>query len=131
MTRRVTGLKIRTELENMTTSDIYSLMLFAMYKATELPEYSSLSQLAYILDKDNLLKFCEYFGGLTIKVPTIAELEIFVHALMIYQEVDVEKKDFELCAQRFKTQEFPYTKIIDAYKNIKQLLRDYKFNSGR
>lgn len=26
-------------------------------------EYSSLSELAYILDKDNLLNLCEFFGG--------------------------------------------------------------------
>ena len=71
MTQRM---KIKTELENLKEKDIYSLMLFALYKAQEIPEYASLSQLAYILDKDNLLKLCEFYGGLTIKIPTVKEL---------------------------------------------------------
>ena len=55
--------------------DVYSLMLFAMFKLRDIPEYASLSEMVYILDKDSLLKLCEYFGGLTIKIPTIEELE--------------------------------------------------------
>ena len=61
-------MNIKTELDKLTTSDIYSLMLFALYKSNELPEYSTLSQLAYILDKEHLLQLCEVFGGLTINL---------------------------------------------------------------
>ena len=85
-------MKIKTEIENLTEADIYSLTLFALYKAGSIPELSSLSQLAYILDKENLLKLCEYYGGLTIRIPTISEIETFIHALLVFQLRDIEKK---------------------------------------
>ena len=70
-------------------------MLFALFKLRDIPEYSSLSELAYILDKNNLLKFCEYFGGLTLKVPTINELESILYSLVLYQYVDIEKIEYD------------------------------------
>jgi hypothetical protein len=48
------------------------------------PDYMVLSELVYVLDKDNLLKLCEYFGGSTIKIPTIKELESIVYSLLLY-----------------------------------------------
>ena len=78
-------MKIKTELENLTKSDIYSLIFFALYKCNESPEYSAISELAYILDKESLLKMCEYYGGLTIRIPTIDELERFLNALLVFQ----------------------------------------------
>ena len=52
-------------------TDIYSIILFIIFKIKKLPEYAALSELVYVLDKDSLLKLCEYFGGTTIKIPTI------------------------------------------------------------
>ena len=64
--------------------DIYSLCLFVLYKLTDIPEYTTLSELSYILDKDNMLKFCQYFGGSVIRVPTISELESTMSLLLLY-----------------------------------------------
>ena len=77
-------MKIKEAVATLKETDIYSLMLFAMFKLRDIPEYSSLSELVYILDKDSLLKLCEYFGGTTIKIPTIEELETLLYALTIY-----------------------------------------------
>ena len=51
--------------------DTYSLAMFILYKLTNIPEYSINGELPYILDKKNLLNFCNYFGGRTIRVPTL------------------------------------------------------------
>ena len=93
-------MSIKRELDNLTEADIYSLMLFALYKTNELPEYSSLSQLSYILDKDNLLKLCEYFGGTTIRIPTVSELELLLNSLLVYQLVDIEKQNYKRLERR-------------------------------
>ena len=124
-------MNIRRELDNLTTSDIYSLMLFALYKANELPEYSSLSQLSYILDKDNMLKLCEFYGGTTIRIPTIAELEVLLSALLVYQLVDIENQSLDKVLDDMKIKTGSSTEIKRHYYNIKSILSNYNFNSGR
>ena len=84
----------KTELDNLRTKDIYSLILFALFKLKDLPEYSALSELAYILDKENLLKLCEFFGGMTITIPTMQELESIVYSLVLYQYVNIDGMDY-------------------------------------
>jgi hypothetical protein len=124
-------MKIKTELDKLTESDIYSLLMFALYKANELPEYSALSQLSYILDKGNLLKLCEYFGGMTLRVPTIAELECLLNALLLFQMVDVENTDYEEAIKELRSKTGSVTEIVKHYCNIKDLMSQYKFNTGK
>lgn len=84
----------KTELDNLRTKDIYSLILFALFKLKDLPEYSALSELAYVLDKENLLKLCEFFGGMTITIPTMQELESIVYSLVLYQYVNIDGMEY-------------------------------------
>lgn len=118
-------MNIKKELDALSTEDIYSLMLFVLYKSTEIPQYSALSQLAYILDKDSLLKLCEFYGGLTIKIPTISQLQNLLEGLLMYQLVDLQNQDFEQVSQQFEKG------VSDSYIHIKQVLKDYQFNSKR
>lgn len=122
---------IKTELDNLTKSDIYSLMLFALYKCNDASEYSALSQLAYILDKESLLKMCEYYGGLTITIPTISELERFLNALLVFQLVDIEHNALEETLLTFKNKNEHVKFLKHDYEIIKNALKDYNFNSGR
>lgn len=124
-------MKIKTELENLTKSDIYSLILFALYKCNESPEYSALSELAYILDKESLLKMCEYYGGLTIRIPTIDELERFLNALLVFQLVDIENNDLQETLLKLKNKNEHIKFLENDYNLIKQVLSKYNFNSGR
>lgn len=124
-------MSIRTELNTLKSADIYSLMLFALYKTTELPEYSSLSQLSYILDKENLLKLCEFYGGTTIRIPTISELEHLLNALLVFQLVDIEGKDMEEVLLTIKRKNGSVAGLEKTYNEVKLLLKNYDFNSGR
>lgn len=124
-------MNIKTELEQLSKADIYSLMLFAMYKVNEAPEYSALSQLAYIVDKDNLLRLCQYYGGQTITIPTIEELEAFLTALLLFQQVDIEHQDYDTAATVLVQKGADSQMLIRNYKIVKELLKNYNFNSGR
>lgn len=73
-------------LEELDKKDIYSLILFTLYRLKETPEYSTLSELVYVLDNENFIKFLNYFGGQTIKVPTVRELSDVLDALIVYEQ---------------------------------------------
>lgn len=122
---------ISTEITNLTKNDIYSLMLFVMYKLKDSNEYSSLSQLSYILDEENLLKLCEYYGGTTIYIPKIEELEDMLNALLLFQKVDIEKQDFTKCLTTLDKKGENTKSIKKNYFVIKEVLKDFSFNSGR
>lgn len=122
---------IRDALSRLTKPDIYSLMLFVLFKLKDTNEYSSLSQLSYILDKDNLLKLCEFYGGTTITIPTIEDLEAVFNALLLYQEVNIEKQDLDKMIGKRDLQRPEKRKLLDCYDVIVDVLKNYDFNSGR
>ena len=117
---------LKSNIDNFKQQDFYSLLLFSLYKMTNVPEYSSLSEMAYVLDKDNFLNLCEYFGGQTIKIPTIKEVESLVYSLLLYQYVKIDKMDYdealalighESCEMRqVKSQYQALCKILDSYE---------------
>lgn len=122
---------IRDALSRLTKPDIYSLMLFVLFKLKDTNEYSSLSQLSYILDKDSLLKLCEFYGGTTITIPTIEDLEAVFNALLLYQEVNIEKQDFDKMIDKRDLQRSEKRKLLDCYDVVVDVLKNYDFNSGR
>ena len=118
-------MNIKEELNKLTTEDIYSMMLFVLYKSTDIPEYSSLSQLSYILDKESLLKLCTFYGGLTITIPTVEQLKELLDGMLMFQLVDIEHQNFDEVSLQFDKG------TVTTYLNIKRVLKDYNFNSGR
>lgn len=124
-------MKIKTELENLKEKDIYSLMMFALYRAKDIPEYATLSELAYILDKESLLKLCEFFGGLTITIPTVDELENIIYALFMFEQIDIQGKDYTEVYEDMRNKEIDANHVKDSYLLIKELLKEYKFDTGR
>ena len=106
-------------------------MLFVLFKLKDTNEYSSLSQLSYILDKDSLLKLCEFYGGTTITIPTIEDLEAVFNALLLYQEVNIEKQDFDKMLDKRDLQRTEKRKLLDCYDIAVDVLKNYDFNSGR
>ena len=119
-------MNITTELKKMKQADIWSLMLFVLYKFQQIPEYSSISELAYILDQKNLLKLCEYFGGQTLKIPTIDMLEEYLYAMLVYQYTDIEKMTLEDAIDSCHVEEDKEKRIKHAYKQLKEVLSSYE-----
>ena len=119
---------IYSEINKFKTKDIYSLMLYILYKISDDPQYSTLSQLSYILNKEDLLKLCSYYGGLTIKIPSIDELELILNALFVFYEVDIQKQDMTKTLNNFQTTISERYKIKKAYSAIKNTLKDIDFS---
>lgn len=121
---------IKKSLTTLKEMDLYSLALFSLYKLVGIPEYSSLSELVYILDKDNLLNLCEYFGGQTIKIPTIDELTSLVHSLLLYQYVRVEKMPYEEAVKLIGHESKDLRRVKSNYHSLCKVLDNYSFSVG-
>lgn len=121
---------IKDSVESLKETDIYSLMLFALYKMRDIPEYSVLSELPFVLDKENLLSFLECFGGMTITIPTANELKIMINALLLYQLVDVENKDYDKSLNSLDIKTFSRKDIEVCYVKLKTILENYNFKRG-
>lgn len=122
---------IKNELNNLKLNDTYSLLLFVLYKLNAVPEYSGISELAYVLDEANFLNLCEYFGGLTIKIPTIQELRDLTDALMLYQLVDIEGMNYTAAIEKIGYAPSQMRHIKKIYKSMKSIMKDYKIETNR
>ena len=112
----------------LTKKDTYSLILFLLYVLKDDPKYVALSQLAYVLDFKNMLNLCEYFGGLTITVPTIEELETVTYALTLYQDVELCHKDFQTCLKKLALPKSLEEEVVSLYGRIIEILSNYNIN---
>ena len=120
-------MSIKNELNNLKEQDIWSFLLFTLFKMRSVPEYSGISELAYILDKQNLLNLCEYFGGMTITIPKIEELESLIYALLVYQYTHVDKLDCESAFNKIESPHIDMKKVKECYRNMVEVLSDYDF----
>lgn len=121
-------MRIKENLITLSDMDTWSLVLFVLYKIKDIPEYSTISEMAYVLDKDNLLKLCEYFGGLTIKIPTIDELELLVHSLVLYQYVNIDGMEYDKAIELVGKDSLDLRAIKSGYIKICEILSKYKFS---
>ena len=110
-------------------TDLYSLSMFTLYKLKDVPEYSSLSELAYILDKQNLLKLCEYFGGTTIKIPTIRELHLIMQVLLLYQYVNIEHIPYNKSVDLIGFESKNLREIKTIYMKLCKILEDFNIKA--
>lgn len=122
-------MSIKKELQNLKTTDIYSLLLFTLFKCRETNEYSAISELAYILDEKNLLNLCEYFGGLTITIPTIEEIELLLCGLSVYKEAHLDNKSVDESLSQYSNHKFGIEKIRSSFLEISKVMSDYSFGA--
>lgn len=119
---------LRKELDNLKMSDTFSLILFVLYKIRDVEEYSTISELAYVLDKDALLNLCEYFGGLSITIPTIEEIESIINSLLLYQYINIDGFSYNEAIEKIGFDSFQLRKIKKDYIKICSVLSDYSLN---
>lgn len=122
-------MRIKNEVLNLKETDVYSLILFALYKLMDVPEYSAVSELAYVLDKENLLNLCEFFGGTTIKIPTISELEDMMQALLLYQYVNIDGMEYDKAIELLGNKSSELRSVKRNYNNMCEVLDKYNFKA--
>ena len=117
----------KTDLLKLKEVDVWSLLLFVLYKMTSIQEMSTLGEMAYILPKDSLLKLCEYYGGETIRVPTLSELENMLSAIMLYHNVDICGMTIPAAIKKMGIGKVEYKGLTETYNKVKEALSTYAF----
>ena len=112
----------------LTKKDTYSLILFLLYTLKDDQKYVALSQLAYVLDFKNMLNLCEYFGGLTVTIPTIEELETVAYTLTLYQDVEIGGKDFQQSLRKLALPKSLEEEVVSLYGRVSEILSKYNIN---
>lgn len=118
-------------LEELDKQDIYSLILFTLYKLKDVDEYSVLSELVYILDEKSFSRFLSYFEGQTIKIPKIQDLKNIVNALLFYErKSNTQLTDDEIMFDL----NIPEKEKSELYKTlnlISEIIKEYDFKRSK
>ena len=118
-------------IKDLKEDDLYSLSLFVLYKIIGLKEYSIVGEIPYILDKKNLLNFCKYFGGRTIKVPTLDEINSVLSLVLLYQYTKIDGLEYDDAIKLIGFNSTEMKRIKNTYKDICEILENYNFDRNR
>ena len=114
-------------LEELNKQDIYSLILFVLYRLKNVSEYSILSELVYILDNDSFSRFMSYFEGQTIKIPKIQDLKDIVNALLFYEKKINSSLTDEEILNDLNIPKCESEKINSTLNLISEIVKEYDF----
>lgn len=116
----------KSKLLELNTVELYNFILFALYKLRDNPDYLVLSEMMLLLDKDTVLTLMEYFGGLTITIPKISDLQTVIKTLNIYVGTKFHGKNFIDMIQGIPKKE--RKKVRDCYDKLEHIMELYKVN---
>lgn len=118
-------------LEELDKQDIYSLILFTLYRLKDVSEYSVLSELVYILDEKSFARFLSYFEGQTIKIPKIQDLKNIINALLFYErKSNTEMTDDEILAD-LNISEKEKPTLYETINLISEIIKEYDFKRNK
>lgn len=120
---------IKNKLNALNLSDIYSLILFILYKIQNVPEYQILSELCFLLDGANMTRLLAYYAGKTIKFPTKEEMTDVTSALLLYQYINID--GMSLSEAQYKLGQKSETnkeRVLNLYLKILPIMKQYNIN---
>ena len=122
----------KQDLNNLHLSDIYSLMLFVLFKVQEIPEYAVISELCYLLDGANMTRLLTYFAGRTVKFPTESDLAVVTNALLMYQYINLDGDTFVSAQNKLgKLTKKEMDKVTDIYVQLLPIMKQYNIDRSQ
>ncbi len=123
---------IKKNLNNLHLSDIYSLMLFILFKVQEVPAYALTSELCYLLDGANMTRLLTYFEGRTITIPTKEEFATVTNALLMYQYINIDGESFTAAQNKLQgLSKKEKDKVTELYLEILPIMRQYNIDRAQ
>jgi hypothetical protein len=123
---------IKKNLNNLHLSDIYSLMLFILFKVQEIPEYALTSELCYLLDGSNMTRLLTYFAGKTVTFPTESEMTVVTNALLMYQYINIDGETFTAAQNKLgKLSKKEKEEVTELYVQILPIMKQYNIDRSQ
>ena len=123
---------IKKNLNNLHLSDIYSLMLFILFKVQDIPEYAVASELCYLLDGANMTRLLTYFAGKTITFPTESEMAVVTNALLMYQYINIDGETFTAAQNKLdKLTKKEKDKVTELYVQLLPIMKQYNIDRSQ
>lgn len=120
---------IKQNLDSLHLSDIYSLMLFVLYKVQDIPEYAVTSELCYLLDGANMTRLLTYFAGKTVTFPTASEMSIVTNALLMYQYINLDGETFTAAQNKLTgLTKKEKDKVTELYVQLIPIMKQYNID---
>lgn len=127
-----TKTSIKKNLNTLHLSDIYSLMLFILFKVQEVPEYAVTSELCFLLDGANMTRLLTYFAGKTITFPTEAEMTVVTNALLLYQYINIDGETFTAAQNKLgKLTNKEKDKVTELYVQLLPIMKQYNIDRSQ
>lgn len=120
---------INKVLSKFKEQDVYALLCGYLFEFKNVPEYSIISELAYLLDRESFVNLIDYFEGQTFKVPTKKDFQNAIRTLLLLQYYEIEGRPWKdsLVAAGFDTSDGRAAQI--QLKKLKTTLEKYNFTS--
>lgn len=123
---------IKKNLNNLHLSDIYSLMLFVLFKVQDIPEYAVTSELCYLLDGANMTRLLTYFAGKTVTFPTESEMTIVTNALLMYQYINIDGETFTAAQNKLdKLTKKEKDAVTELYVQLLPIMKQYNIDRSQ
>lgn len=123
---------IKKNLNNLHLSDIYSLMLFVLFKVQDIPEYALTSELCYLLDGANMTRLLTYFAGKTVIFPTESEMTVVTNALLMYQYINIDGETFTAAQNKLdKLSKKEKDAVTDLYVKLLPIMKQYNIDRSQ
>lgn len=123
---------IKKNLNSLHLSDIYSLMLFILFKVQDIPEYAVASELCYLLDGANMTRLLTYFAGKTITFPTESEMAVLTNALLMYQYINIDGDTFTAAQNKLdKLTKKEKERVTELYVQILPIMKQYNIDRSQ
>lgn len=114
-------------LKDLEVTDIYSVLLFAIFNLKRDPKYSTLCELCYVIDNNSFINMLQYFGGKTITIPTVKEFKDLVDSLCLYDLVNVDGIDYSRALKDLDISKDRMEEVSKIYQKICDILSKYNF----
>ena len=123
---------IKKNLNSLHLSDIYSLMLFILFKVQDIPEYAVTSELCYLLDGANMTRLLTYFAGKTVTFPTEAEMATVTNALLMYQYINIDGDTFTAAQNKLeKLTKKEQDRVTELYVQLLPIMKQYNIDRSQ
>lgn len=123
---------IKKNLNNLHLSDIYSLMLFILFKVQEVPAYALTSELCYLLDGANMTRLLTYFAGKTVTFPTESEMTVVTNALLMYQYINIDGETFTAAQNKLgKLSQKERDAVTELYVQLLPIMKQYNIDRSQ